>query len=80
MGKLFLTGPKATLAARHLLSRDVTGGGRHRPCTYTLMLNHKGGIESDLIVAELKNKNGGKSIALVNTFNLFPTIHNFVAC
>ena len=60
MGKLFLTGPDATSAARHLFSRDVTSNKKVRPCTYTLMLNERGGIESDLIVAKLNDKSGSE--------------------
>ena len=60
MGKLFLTGPEATAATRHLFSRDVTGKARKNPCTYTLMLNKKGGIEADLIVTKLQSKKEGK--------------------
>ncbi|XP_076800247.1 sarcosine dehydrogenase, mitochondrial-like [Clavelina lepadiformis] len=58
MGKLFITGPDASRAARHIFSRDVTGGKKIRPCTYTLMLNDRGGIESDLVVAKVESKKG----------------------
>ena len=68
MGKLFLTGPDATSAARHLFSRDVTGQSRPNACTYTLMLNEKGGIESDLIVTSLKNNNeGGEKVVVIGS-------------
>ena len=60
MGKLFITGPDASRAARHIFSRDVTGGKKIRPCTYTLMLNDRGGIESDLVVAKVESKKGGE--------------------
>nr|XP_039249163.1 sarcosine dehydrogenase, mitochondrial-like [Styela clava] len=56
MGKLFLSGPGASDVARHLFSRDVTK--RMNKCTYTLMLNRKGGVEADLVVATMKDANG----------------------
>lgn len=59
MGKLFLSGPKATEVAQHIFSRDVTDPSRQGKCTYTLMLNPFGGIESDLVVATMKDKNKG---------------------
>nr|XP_002128931.1 sarcosine dehydrogenase, mitochondrial-like [Ciona intestinalis]XP_018667187.1 sarcosine dehydrogenase, mitochondrial-like [Ciona intestinalis]XP_026689996.1 sarcosine dehydrogenase, mitochondrial-like [Ciona intestinalis] len=58
MGKLFLTGPDAATAARYLFSRDVSAPGKLRPCTYTLMLNDEGGIESDLVVAKVPGLTG----------------------
>ena len=76
MGKLFLTGPEATSAARHLFSRDVSGKGRRNPCTYTLMLNRQGGIESDLIVTKLNDKSGGwwDAVVRVGAFSVCITL------
>lgn len=57
MGKLFLSGPNASKVSRRIFSRDVTK--RQDKCTYTLMLNKRGGIEADLVVATLKDSQGG---------------------
>nr|CAB3265865.1 sarcosine dehydrogenase, mitochondrial-like [Phallusia mammillata] len=53
LGKLVLEGPDATKAAKLLFSSDVTANPNCNTSTYTLMLNDKGGIESDLVVCKM---------------------------
>ncbi|RHY32968.1 hypothetical protein DYB32_002079, partial [Aphanomyces invadans] len=49
-GKFFLDGPDATAAIEYLCTNEMKGVGK---TVYTLMCNHRGGIECDLTVSQL---------------------------